>query len=891
MIGWQLNLYAGILAICALISGAMAVYAWRRRPAPGAAPLALFLLAATEWSLAYALELGSTALEAKLFWARVQYFGILSVAIFMLRLVLEYTGWQNWLTAGRSILLSVVPVLGLLLVWSNEAHNLIWEGFSLDWSGSVPILVVEHGPYFWVIIAYSYLCLTAGTILLLRYRRRAAAPYRAHANVMIVGTLAPWLGNVLYVTGLNPLPGLDLTPFFFTISGLAATWAVFGLQLLDLVPIAHDLIFENMSDGVMVIDARGRMVSANSAALALLGQPAGQVIGQPAARVLERWPDLVERFRDVEEAATDVAIGEGKELRHFDLHISPLRDQGRNLDGRVIVVHDTTALKRSEQALRDQRQQLEAQNLALRTLSLAVAHSANSVVITDLTGNIEYVNPKFEESSGYTMVEVQGQNPRILKSGEQSHDFYRALWQTITTGVQWRGEFHNRRKDGSLYWERASIAPVFEKEGEIRHFVAVKEDVTERKKSELALNKLLALSRMLATSRDLSDSLKQVVDTALQIVSSAGDCTVQWLTADGQTLETIATSNRERTGSEVVRFRLGEGIAGHALLEQRLINVPDVLADPRFVPSNRPRIFRSLLVVPLVAKNRSLGTLSLGSSIVAGFSPTDETLAGLMADQVAAVLENADLLDQLQDNVAELQARNEELGAFSHTVAHDLKNPVTSIIGYADLLARHRDKMEPAMVNEFLENIYFQGQKMNEIISALLLLARVSTAESFDKDVLDMARIVEQMLSRLQPVIEEYGAGIHLPEAWPVALGYGPWVEAVWVNYVSNALKYGGRPPCVELGSTMEADGTPRFWVRDNGNGLSPEEQRRVFTPFERLHRTDAPGHGLGLSIVQRIIAALDGQVGVESTSAPGQGSTFYFTLPPAPNGEEGGDG
>ncbi|MEJ2751008.1 MAG: HAMP domain-containing sensor histidine kinase, partial [Anaerolineae bacterium] len=118
---------------------------------------------------------------------------------------------------------------------------------------------------------------------------------------------------------------------------------------------------------------------------------------------------------------------------------------------------------------------------------------------------------------------------------------------------------------------------------------------------------------------------------------------------------------------------------------------------------------------------------------------------------------------------------------------------------------------------------------------------------------------------------------------WPLALGYTPWVEEVMVNYVSNALKYGGRPPYVELGATRQPDNRVRFWVRDNGLGLTPEQQAKLFTEFERLGQTRANGHGLGLSIVRRIVEKMDGDYGVESTAVPGEGCTFYFTLPGFP--------
>jgi signal transduction histidine kinase len=144
-----------------------------------------------------------------------------------------------------------------------------------------------------------------------------------------------------------------------------------------------------------------------------------------------------------------------------------------------------------------------------------------------------------------------------------------------------------------------------------------------------------------------------------------------------------------------------------------------------------------------------------------------------------------------------------------------------------------------------------------------------------------MGAVVDGALGRLDAMTKEYSAVIRRPKSWPAALGHAPWVEEIWANYISNALKYGGRPPIVEVGSDTLADGTIRFWVRDNGPGITDEEQRNVFAEFTRLEGARADGHGLGLSIVKRIADRLDGAVGLSSDL--GVGSLFYFTLPAAP--------
>jgi signal transduction histidine kinase len=251
----------------------------------------------------------------------------------------------------------------------------------------------------------------------------------------------------------------------------------------------------------------------------------------------------------------------------------------------------------------------------------------------------------------------------------------------------------------------------------------------------------------------------------------------------------------------------------------------------------------------------------------------------LLANSAAIAIDNARLVAALRQQTAELQSRNEELDAFAHTVAHDLKGPLGPMMGYAEILEKDHDRLPREEMQDYLHSIATSTQKMNNIIQELLLLAQARQSQ-VETGPLDMQCIVVESLKRLGPMIEEYQAEICGPSSWPPTTGYGPWVEEVWVNYISNAIKYGGQPPRVELGATVQPDGMVRFWVRDNGAGIPPEDRARLFTPFTRLDQIRAKGHGLGLSIVRRIVDKLGGQVGVESDSMAGRGSVFSFTLP-----------
>ncbi|HLO33592.1 MAG TPA: HAMP domain-containing sensor histidine kinase [Anaerolineales bacterium] len=233
---------------------------------------------------------------------------------------------------------------------------------------------------------------------------------------------------------------------------------------------------------------------------------------------------------------------------------------------------------------------------------------------------------------------------------------------------------------------------------------------------------------------------------------------------------------------------------------------------------------------------------------------------------------------QLCEQVTALETRNRELEEYAHMVAHDLKEPLTVLIMTADLIKDIPD-LTVEERREDLQEIKSTAYQMKDIIKSLLLFAEVSKAEA-PRGAVQMARVVANVQARLSYMIREQQAQLILPQVWPDAVGYGPWIEEVWANFLSNALKYGGRPPRVELGASPRSDGMLRFWTRDNGPGIPPEARSYLFTRGNPLSRLGQVGDGLGLPIVHNIVEKLGGEVGVESEV--GQGSLFYFTLPAA---------
>ncbi len=247
------------------------------------------------------------------------------------------------------------------------------------------------------------------------------------------------------------------------------------------------------------------------------------------------------------------------------------------------------------------------------------------------------------------------------------------------------------------------------------------------------------------------------------------------------------------------------------------------------------------------------------------------------------------LVHRLRKVQNDLKQKIAELDAFGRTVAHDLKNPLMVINMSIDSLIQDFVSSDNTKLKKKLTFINDGTKQMTNIIESILLLAGVKNIKQNELSVFNISLSVNDALKRLEYSIEKHGVQISKPEDWPQVFGYAPWITEVWVNYIINAIKYGENQsrqinPVVELGYDLQHSCQPtkskyiRFWVKDNGEGISKDKAGTLFQEFKRLHTTAYEGHGLGLSIVKTVIDKFGGAVGVESEL--GKGSLFYFTLP-----------
>lgn len=278
----------GLLLSIALCLG-LAAKAFQLRHRPGAVWLALFMLAAAWWSLALLVEFTVTTIPEKVFWAKMEYLGSMSILVFLLLFALEFNDAQQFLKFTYWPFYLIMPVIILALTWTNDWHHLIWATFTpVDIPGSNSVLF-GRGPLFWLVLGYAYLTLLAITLLFFRSALAYRHFHRRQAILMTVAILAPWLANIIYVSNLGPVPGMDFTPFGFVVTGILLALSIARWRFLELTPIiARDRLIEEMQHGVIVLDDAQRVIDINEAARQIFNRTPA-IIGQSFP---EQFPDL-----------------------------------------------------------------------------------------------------------------------------------------------------------------------------------------------------------------------------------------------------------------------------------------------------------------------------------------------------------------------------------------------------------------------------------------------------------------------------------------------------------------------------------------------------------------------------------------------------------------------
>ncbi|WP_121744257.1 sensor histidine kinase [Natronorubrum halophilum] len=343
---FSLTILSGILLATVAIGASAALLAWRERPEPGAVPLVVMLAGQCFWSALLVFDLEASTLSGKVFWANLRWIGVVAIPVGWLLFSLEYTGRDRYVQPRYIALLLIVPLITVVLALTDS--GLLHTESNLVREDGILLLSRTPGPWFWVITSYTYLLGLLGAVPLLRLIRNDSLPFRGQSMALLVGILAPWVSNILFLMGAIPVPGLDPTPVAFSISGVACLGALTRFQLFGTSPSpnprARRLLFERMPDGALVIDAHDYVVDINETGATILGTVPGSVLGSPFQEIVP----------DDSMAPTDGTVPErpfrsSHDDRLYDVTATRITDIHDRTIGHVITFHDISEHVRQQQ--------------------------------------------------------------------------------------------------------------------------------------------------------------------------------------------------------------------------------------------------------------------------------------------------------------------------------------------------------------------------------------------------------------------------------------------------------------------------------------------------------------------------------------------------------------
>ena len=897
------------LVISAMIGGYVAYYAWQRRvTAIGGRALSMLALACAVWSLGYALEIAGTKLPAKIFWGKSQYIGIVAVPLLWIVFTYSYATKGTRLTRRTVGLLSVVPLITLILAFTTESHGLIWQDIRIRTVGTFSALAVTHGTWFWIYWIYSNILLLIGTVFVIRSFNRTRGLFRRQNTILLIAVLTPWLGNVLYVSGLSPIPHLDITPFAFTISIAAFTWGISSFQLVNLAPVARDLVVERMREGMIVLDAQGNIVDINPAVQYALGLSASEAIGQRAKDLFQAWPSLVERYENTLEAQDEIDFGEGESQTWFELRMSPLVDNQDRLLGRVVTVRDITEKKRTEEALRLNEEKYR--NI--------YENVADVIYETDNDGHLTSISPSVEKQGGFEPEELIGRHVR---------DFFvfPEQYTALDTTIMEHGSVNDfeallRKKDGSNTFISITSHIIFDANGQAIATEGVLRDITERKQAEerirqmnaelegrviertrqlqesnALLTTLIETSIALNESLDLNEVLDRILVQAHKLVPAQG-LNVMFVEGEHASIvRRVGYQGLEKIEQNLLEFRfpISWPIFHKMYTTHRSIHIADTIHETGWQSIQSAEWVRSCIGVPLVISDETIGFLNASHSQPNFFDQKHVTILESLAHHASVAIQNARLLGELKKALETEQAMRNQLvqadklaalGKMVSVIAHEINNPIQTVKNTFYLLEDQIIPGSPAI--EYLKMGSAEANRISDLVAQLRGTYASGSKAMVRVDVLELLTEVHDLLT---PQLKKNKVEWCQMDGYPAyaVLAVRNNLKQVFINLCLNALEamevdQGGKLT-VELHASSDGK---RVGVdfHNTGPSISDEALPLIFDPF---FTTKKKGTGLGLSISYDIIRNHQGKLLVKN--APGKGVTFTVWLPIVP-GEEYGD-
>jgi len=847
-----------LLFLAAALLLALALYGLILRRPAHAASFSLAMMCCAAWALAYALEIMSLPLEAKVFWVRARIIPIALFPFLWFWLALQHTGRLRWLGGGRFLLFLIVPAVSIAAAVLPGAPGRAFR-FEFRFAAGNPFhtLAFTNGPWFYVHLVYSYLLLATNLILLAASLPATQPLYRRQTWFLIAGILLPMVTEALFQLGLSPIPGLNLSPFALTLSGILIGLSLFRYRLLDLMPVAGELVVQVMDDPALVLDPRGRLVGYNPAAARVIGQDGRLALGRCLAELPDPWATALGAFGGDGGGREEVRVRSGGGTRLYDITLSPIADNANRRLGGLLLLHDLTELRESRERLQ-----------------LAFDSANDGLWDWYVPTGSAYFSPRYYTMLGYS----PGEFPPSYESWSRlvhPDDLVPAkaeIHGCIERGQEgYAVEFRMRTLDGRWRWI-LSRGRVIERAagGKAVRMVGTHVDITEYKVLEERLRasevKFRSFIEQAAEGIMLTDEQGIIIEFNPAAERILG---LHCAEAIGQP----AWSLMERLAVK------GMGIPPQALQQSAEERVRQALASGQTDFLNRR--FEATMPAEGPFPVRYLEHYIFPIRTDQGFR------LGSITHDVTEQRRAQEELHASEERLVQAQ-KMEAVGRLAGGIAHDFNNLLTVIRGYSEMVREALPGSSPLRGD--VEEISRAAQRAAALTAQLLAFGR---RQILRPRVISLNALVRDMQKMLRPVIgEDVELEVRLaPQLGNIRTDPGQ-VEQVLTNLALNArdampgvgritlassnCEVGPRPlpehPEVKPGRYV------LLQVSDTGCGMEPRVLEHLFEPFYTT-KEKGKGTGLGLSTAYGIIKQSGGYIFCASEVGRGTRFDIYFPV------------
>jgi len=458
------------------------------------------MFAASLWSFTYGFELLSSDLNRILFWISIEYLGILTVPVALFVFTCRFTGRDSRRTGWPVIVLSIIPAIILLLVWTNRWHALYYTSVYLIERDGLTLIATTRGVAYWVSVAYGYSLVLGSVVLLALSLRGALPPYRGQVLVILAGVIVPWLGNFIFNTFLRQSTFLDFTPITFTFTGVVIAIGLFRHQFLELVPVARNKLVETMEDAWIVVDQAHRLVDLNYMAQNIFGLQLDGLVGQPVRQIMADYEAMFDQLAMSTDSQVEICMNVDGRRRYFDIRQTPLLQDNGKMTGWLIVLRDITTRKATEKNLQELTNHLEAL-VMVRTAEIqaekekveTVLRSVNEgIALTDVDLVIQYVNHEFGRLIGQPQESLVGRSVGEVVLGAAYETQQAVIGDALLSGRSWQMQLSTAVSFNQPLICEVTAVPVLVANGRLTGAVWTLYDISDLRKLELARNQFVS---------------------------------------------------------------------------------------------------------------------------------------------------------------------------------------------------------------------------------------------------------------------------------------------------------------------------------------------------------------------------------------------------------------